>query len=263
MDTPMIKTLIRSDLHPEQIINTLKTLDLTTEVKHLAALLHQKTADDPELSRGAAILSSTNIHTGTLTLYYNASGNISLKAPDNAPVSPQLYTVPGNSILFAINAQSYRVQLYEVADDYLILGPQVTVDADNPLLIDGTKVLFDSNPTGNGHPAFIGSLNFPDKSADIRVFERRSLRKCAWFPHDKSAAHYLVSLELLEAVQDPDSSKVAEELIYHYHPAVAWKAFQLIYGADPCNARRYVPQLRKLQNTHLNRLLDQHLGEVA
>lgn len=259
----MIKTLISSELHPEQIVSTLKTLDLTTEVKHLAALLHQQTADGPELSKGAAILSSTNIHTGTLSLYYNASGNISLKAPDNAPASPQFYSVPGNSFLFAINAQSYCVQLYALADDNLIPGPHVTVDADNPLFIDGTKVLYDSNPTGNGHLAFIGSLNFPDKSADIRVFERGSLRKCAWFPHDKSAAHYLVSLELLEAAQDPDSSKVAEELIYHYHPAVAWKAFQLIHGADPCNARGYVPQLRKLQNNHLNRLLDHHLGEVA
>ncbi|MHC8367416.1 hypothetical protein ACYZT9_16555 [Pseudomonas sp. ZT5P21] len=259
----MIKTLVSANLPPEQILAALKNIDLTAEIKKLAKSIHQQVVNSPELLRASTILNSTNIQTGTMTLYCNESGNISLKAPDNAPASPHLYSVPGNSILFAINAESYCVRLYEMADDNLTPGATIIIDAKNPLLIDGTKFLYDSDPEGNGHPSFRGSINFPDRSADIKVFERESLRKIAWFPHDNSAARYLVALGLLEAVKDPGTSKVAEELIYHYHPAVAWKTFQILQESDPQTAQGYVPQLRKLQSIPLDRLLDQHLGEVA
>nr|BFE89809.1 hypothetical protein GCM10020185_03450 [Pseudomonas brassicacearum subsp. brassicacearum] len=56
-----------------------------------------------------------------------------------------------------------------------------------------------------------------------------------------------MSLELLETIQDPEGVRVAGELIYHYHPAVAWKAFQMLYRADPQNALSYVPSLKKTQ----------------
>jgi hypothetical protein len=258
----MIESLVNSDLPPEQILAAIKSMDTTTEIKKLITRQRERTAHDPDASQRAAIMKLTNTHTGTLTLHRNEKGNISLKAPNNAPASPLIYSVPGNSILFAINAQSFSVQLYHVEDDTLIPGRKMTVDATNPLFIDGSRVLYDSNPEGEGHPAFIGSFNFPDSSTDICVFDRTSLRKIAWFPHDASAARYLVSLELLEAVRDPDASKVAEDLIYHYHPAVAWKAFQLLHNADPRTAHGYVPHLRKLQNVRLDHLLDVHL-EVA
>lgn len=259
----MITTLLNSDLTPSQIITSIKTLNLSAEVKKLADQLPKQTANTSEPSYHAAIMKLTNTHTGTLTLHCNNSGNISLKVPDNAPTPEQLYSVPGNSVLFAINAESYSVQLYEVADEHLTLGHRVIVDASNPLFIDGTKTVFDSNPDGTGHSAFIGSFNFPDKSADIYVFDRVSLQKIAWFPHDDSAARYLVSLELLEAARDPGAGKVAEELIYHYHPAVAWKAFQMIHRVNPATALGYAPLLKNLQNTRLNDLLDQHAGEIA
>jgi len=258
----MIKTLLSSDLTPQQLLTTIKKLDMTVETKQLATLHHQNT-DSLGLYKRANILNSTNTHTGTLTLYYNDTGNISLKVPDNAPVSPMLYSIPGSSVLFAINAESYRIRLYEIEDDILVPGPVIIIDAQNPFFVDGSKFLYESNPDGKGHLAFIGSINFPDNSADIQVFERTSLRKIAWFPHDNSTARYLVALELLLAVKDPGAGKVAEELIYHYHPAVAWKTFQLLHDCDPERARRYVPQLRRMQNPRLDRLLAQHLGEVA
>lgn len=259
----MIKTLLNFDLTPSQIITRIKTLNMSTEVKNLAEQLSKQTASTSEPSYRAAIMKLTNTHTGTLTLHCNQNGNISLKVPDNAPMPEQLYSVPGNSVLFAINAEAFSIQLYEVEDEHLTLGEQVIVDASNPLFIDGTKTLFDSNPSGTGHSAFIGSFNFPDKSADIHVFDRASLQKIAWFPHDDSAARYLVSLELLEAAHDPGAGKVAEELIYHYHPAVAWKAFQMIHLVNPATALGYAPLLRNLQNTRVNDLLDQHVGEIA
>lgn len=253
----MIETLLDKGLSPSQIIKSLEALDITRHIERLAHQLSKNTALTHDTSRSAEIMKSTNIHTRTLILHCNGDGNIGLKAPDNAGASELLYTVPGNSILFAINNQSFPVQLYEIQDDKLTLGQWIIVDADNPLFIDGTKVLFDSNPTGHGHKAFIGSINLPDRSADIGVFDRASLDKIAWFPHDDSAARYLVSLELLETAQDPEARKVAEELIYHYHPAVAWKAFQMIQQTDRQAALNYVPLLRNLQDNHLNVLLDQ------
>lgn len=251
----MIKTLLNPEMTPSQLISRIKTLNMSVEIKKLTEQLPKQSAIMDSTYR-ADILRLTNTHTGTLTLHYNNSGNISLKVPDNAPASEHLYSVPGNSVLFAINAESFSIQLYELEDEHLTPAQRVTVDASNPLFIDGTKVLFDSNPTGNGHPAFIGSINLPDRSADISVFDRATLNKIAWFPHDDSAARYLVSLELLEAAQDPGSRKVAEELIYHYHPAVAWKSFQMLYQTDPQVALSYVPMLKNLQNSRLNLLLD-------
>lgn len=253
----MIKNLLNPDLKPDQLITCIKTTNMGSEVKILADQLSEPEADTENLSRHAAIMKATNIHTGTLTLYCNKNGNISLKAPDNASAPEQLYSVPGNSVLFAINGQSYSIQLYRLDGEYLTRAEQVIVDAENPLFIDGSKMLYDSNPNGNGHPAFIGSINLPDRTADISVFDPHSLRKIGWFPHDDSAARFLVSLELLEAAQDPGACKVAQELIYHYHPAVAWRAFQMINRTDRQAALSCAPLLRNLQDSRLNYLLDQ------
>lgn len=259
----MIKTLLNPGLKPTQIITSIKTLNMKTEVKILVDQLPKQTTTASETAYRAEIMKLTNIHTRTLTLHCNQSGNISLKVPDNAASPEQLYSVPGNSILFAVNEESFSLQLYELEDEHLAQGERVIVDTNNPLFIDGTKTLFDSNVDGTGHSAFIGSFNFPDRHADINVFDRVSLQKTGWFPHDDSAARYLVSLELLEAAGDPGAGQVAEELIYHYHPAVAWKAFQIIHLVNPATALGYAPLLRKQQNTRLNHLLDLHMGERA
>ncbi|WP_241392782.1 hypothetical protein [Pseudomonas chlororaphis] len=134
------------------------------------------------------------------------------------------------------------------------------VSEGNPLMVDGRHTLFDCPPAAAHPQAFIGSINLPHRSADISVFDRQSLRKIAWIPHDDGAARFLVSLELLEATQDPGIGTIAEELIYHYHPAVAWKAFQTIYQFNRQTALDYVPLLR--QNRCLDSLLDQY-GKVA
>ncbi|WP_085708721.1 MULTISPECIES: hypothetical protein [unclassified Pseudomonas] len=254
----MIKNLLNPDLTSDQLITRIKTINMGAEINQLADQLLESITGTQNLSRHAAIMNATNAHTKTLTLYCNEVGNISLKAPDNAPAPEQLYSVPGNSVLFAINGQSFSVQLYRRDDEHLTRADLVIVNADRPLFIDGSITLYDSNPYGNGHSAFIGSINLPEKTADISVFDPDSLRKIAWFPHDDSAARFLVSLELLEAAQDSGACKVAEELIYHYHPAVAWKAFQIIGRADPQSALKHSALLRNLQNSRLNHLLEQY-----
>lgn len=242
---------------PEKIISIIKNLDMTAEVKGISNTVHdQVKLTDTTLHR-AAILDVVNPRTNTLTLHYTDFGNISIKTLHTAK-SAELYSVPGYSILFAIHNQSFTVQLYSITEEQLTIRDRVTISENNPLVIDGRHTLFDFIPSDSGNQTFIGSINLPDRTVDIRVFNRDSLRKIAWFPHDDSAAHYLVSLELLESIQDPGACKVAEELIYHYHPAVAWRAFQVIYQEDPRAASNYVPLLRQLKNRHLDNLLDQY-----
>ncbi|VVO94560.1 hypothetical protein [Pseudomonas fluorescens] len=251
----MLTTLISQETNPEKIIEIIKKLDMTAEVKKLfAALGNQVKTTDTNVHR-AALLDIVNPNTNTLTLHCNDFSNISIKTPSTSN-SSALYSAPGYSIFFAINHQSFTIQRYSVTEEWLTKKDSVTVSEGNPVVIDGRDTLLDCNPPGEGDQAFIGSINLPDRSADISVFDRKSLRKIAWFPHDDSAARYLVSLELLEAAQDPDAAKVAEEVIYHYHPAVAWRAFQMIYQKDRHNALHYVPLLRQLQNRRLDYLLD-------
>lgn len=251
----MLAELISKKIDPEHILSIIQRADMILEVEKLIDRLPNQENFNDANARRAAILDIVNPHTNTLTLHCTDFANISIKAPQPA-TSSELYSVPGYSILFATH-HPFTLQLYRVTDEQLTIDDRVTVREGHPVLIDGRHTLFDCNPSGQGQ-AFIGSINVPDRSTDISVFDRESLRKVAWFPHDDSAARYLVSLELLGAAQDPGAAKVAEELIYHYHPAVAWRAFQVIYQQDQPTALQYVPLLRQLQNSRLDHLLDQY-----
>lgn len=250
----MIKNLISENFSPEHIAKKIKTLDMTAQVNQLISDLNSQPSFAKTPSRRATIMNISNPHTGTLLLHCTSIGNISIRTttPDSA-LSP-LYSVPGQSVLFALD-QPYEVQLYMRHEQQLEQLDRVIVNQQNPLIIDGSRTLFDYAPTGLEAARLTGRINLLDRSADISVFDRVSLQKVAWMPHDESAARFLVSLELLETLGDPGGSKVAEELIYHYHPAVAWKAFQLLYQAAPHKALNYVPLLRKLKNPRLDNLL--------
>ncbi|TWC21059.1 MULTISPECIES: hypothetical protein [unclassified Pseudomonas] len=250
----MIKNLISENFSPEHIAEEIKTLDMTAQVNQLVSHLNSQPSFTKAQSRRATIMNISNPHTGTLLLHCTSIGNISIRThtPDSA-LSP-FYSVPGQSILFALD-QPFEVQLYTRHEQQLEQLDRVIVDQENPLIIDGSRTLFDYAPTELEAARITGRINLLDRSADISVFDRVSLQKIAWLPHDESAARFLVSLELLETLGDPGGSKVAEELIYHYHPAVAWKAFQLLYQADPHKALNYVPLLRKLKNPRLDNLL--------
>jgi len=250
----MIRNLIATRLPPEHVAQIITTLDMTAQIKQLIEDLYARQNFATAQSRRAAIMNMTNPHTGTITLHCTDIGNISIKAPALNNTSSQLYSVPGQSILFALD-RPFEVQQYIIDRHQLEKADTRIVDNNNPLVIDGSRTLFDYSQQGRKQVGLIGRINFPDRSSDISVFDRASLRKTAWLPHDGSAARYLVSLELLETIQDPGGARVAEELIYHYHPAVAWKAFQMLYRADPQNALNYLPLLKKLKNTRLDNLL--------
>ncbi|UZE21909.1 hypothetical protein LOY67_17840 [Pseudomonas sp. B21-056] len=250
----MIKHLINKKFPPEYIAEEIKTLDMTAQVNQLISQLSNQPTFAEAQSRRATIMSMSNPHTGTLLLHCTNIGNISISTATLHNVLSPLYSVPGQSILFALD-QPFEIQRYICHEDQLEKLDMVTVDAKNPLIIDGSRTLFDYARAERQSATLTGRINLLDRSADISVFDRVSLRKIAWLPHDESAARFLVSLELLDTLRDPKGPKVAEELVYHYHPAVAWKAFQMLYRADPHTALNYVPLLKKLKNPRLDNLL--------
>ncbi|SEE48976.1 hypothetical protein SAMN04490188_4084 [Pseudomonas kilonensis] len=196
----------------------------------------------------------TNAHTGTLMLHQTNIGNICIKSATFDSRSSALYSVPGQSILFTLD-RPFEIQRYTVNEHRVEKADRVIIDKRNPFVIDGRDTLFDHIQTCRQPAKLTGRINLPDRAADISVFDRITLRKIAWLPHDESAARYLTSLELLETIQDPNSVKVAEELVYHYHCAVVWKAFQILYRADRHKALTYVPLLKKHKSARLDRLL--------
>ncbi|MBO1538397.1 hypothetical protein [Pseudomonas sp. OA65] len=251
----MIKNLIAKNFSPAHIAKTIKTLDMTSETRQL---ISQLTAE-PDFTRGqfrrAKIMSVTNPHTGTVILHQTSIGNISVKSPTFDSASSALYSVPGQSILFALD-QPFEIQRYTLSEQCIEKADRVIVDKKNPLVIDGRHTLFDYVQTSPQPATLTGRVNLPNRADDISVFDRITLRKIAWLPHDESASRYLVSLELLETIQDPDGVKVAEDLIYHYHPAVVWKAFQILYKADRQKALMHIPLLKKHKSARLDSLLD-------
>ncbi|WP_085586679.1 MULTISPECIES: hypothetical protein [unclassified Pseudomonas] len=251
----MINLLKHYNSAPAELAEAIKNLNLTIEIQELSNHLYSNIKTSAKQQQRATILDNVNPYTQTLTLHCTDDANISVRTLSSTS-STVLYSVPGHSILFPVHSEPFSVQLYGIEGDRLSLARRVTVTDRDPLLIDGRHTLYECVPSEGPTPVLVGSINLPVRSADISVFDRSSLRKVAWFPHDDSAARYLVSLELLEAAQDPEAVRVAEELIHHYHPAVAWKAFQIIDQHAQDTARRYVPLLRKLNNPRLDQLLE-------
>ncbi|WP_347905438.1 hypothetical protein [Pseudomonas purpurea] len=200
-------------------------------------------------------MSRTNCQAGTITLASSSRGNVSIKVP-GLGAAAQLYSVPGHCVLFALQPHAYAITRYRIEGECLTRHEHVVVDARHPVHINGAHELFEQTSDGQENAGVIASFNFPDKTADIQVFDRSTLQKTGWFPADDSAARFLTCLELLEGVADPHTFQVAEELIYHYHPGVAWKAFQQIHHASPNRAQQYVRMLGKHHNPRLNTLLE-------
>ncbi|WP_238964460.1 hypothetical protein [Pseudomonas sp. AF32] len=250
----MIKNLISNPLPLEDIMKRIKTLNMATEINELVTTLCNNETLATAQSRRATIMRMVNPHTNTLTLHCTGIGNITLTTITHNRPSPHLFSVPGKSILFALD-QPFEVQRYARHDNELEKTDLVTVSPNKPLVIEGSRTVFDYGQVHRASTGLAGRINLLNKSSDIGVFDRTSLKKVAWLPHDESAARYLVSLELLETIRDPKVATVAEELIYHYHPAVAWKAFQLLYQAAPQHASGYIPLLKKHQSSRLDQLL--------
>ncbi|MFW9266736.1 hypothetical protein ACLK1G_06000 [Pseudomonas sp. NR3] len=250
----MIKNLITEIVSPTDIAETIKSLDMTSETRQLVSQLTTAPNFAREPFRRATIMNATNPHTGTVILHQTSIGNISVKSPTFDSTSSPLYSVPGHSILFALD-RPFQVQRYTLMEQRIEKADRVVIDERNPLIIDGRHTLFDYIQTAPKPARLTGRINLPNRAADISVFDRVTLKKIAWLPHDESASRYLVSLELLDTIQDLDGVKVAEELVYHYHPAVVWKAFQILYRADRPKALAYAPLLKKHKSARLDSLL--------
>lgn len=251
----MITQLLDNSLPPSSILQYISQSNINHEIKTLIKALNLQKEQSNIDQYKAHILDTANLHTGTLTLHYNETGNISIRMPQDLKQLPSIYSLPGKTFLFTIDNTSFSVQRYTIGDNGLKDNGSIIINGQNPLYIDGAETLYEC--TSN---IAYGSLTLVDKQADISVFDRQTLQKIAWLPNDESAARFLVSLELLAAAEDTHRRKVAEELVYHTHPAVAWSAFNAIAEEDRQAALVYAPVMRLLQNDKLNEFLDRQLG---
>ncbi|WP_236196834.1 hypothetical protein [Pseudomonas glycinae] len=247
----MITKLLTNSLSPSELLQKIRTCNMRAEVEKLVKTINNKNKTPEHILYKTRILNITNLHNNNLTLYCNDIGNISIKIPDNNAASPYMYSIPGKTFLFSIDGHSFDVQHYQIDDNGLKHIGSVTINEGSPLYIDGTKELYECAPD-----IAFGAMTLVDRRADISVYDRQTLQKVAWLPNDQSAARFLVALELLEVAQDPQRRKVAEELVYHSHAAVAWNAFNVIAEQDRQAALAYAPVMRLLRNDKLNSFLD-------
>lgn len=173
-----------------------------------------------------------------------------------------LYSSSGHSIWFAPEGFDYTLQLFERAGDHLRLEDIVRVTKQSPLLVEGDRTVVEvcAGP-GSAHLAF--SLNQPVPGSDIQVYDRKSLVSIAWFPADAETPRYLMLLEALGAVGDPALQAIAEELIYHPHSAVRWRAFKVLSQACPDKTAQYRELLLLSADAGLQHLCSSMLEEGA
>ncbi|WP_438301321.1 hypothetical protein [Pseudomonas sp. NMS19W] len=250
----MITQLLNNNLSPPELLQKIRTCNMRLEIEKLAQTINNKNNTSENNHYKTHILNITNLHNNNLTLHYNETGNISIKVPGSNTQSPYIYSIPGKTFLFSIDGNPFSVQHLLIDDNGLKRIGSTTITEDTPLYIDGTKELYECAPD-----IAFGAMTLVDRRADISVYDRQTLQKVAWLPNDESAARFLVALELLEVVRDPQRRKVAEELVYHTHAAVAWNAFNAIAEQDRQAALAYAPVMRLLQNDKLNSFLDEQL----
>jgi hypothetical protein len=203
----------------------------------------------------ATLMASVNCQAGSVVLYANPYGNMEVRFPALSKPVGSLYAVPGSTILFSVAGYSYSVTRHVISDLGLSAGKLLLVDERSPRLFDGDNELY-SAEAQHIAPTCILAINIPDASKDIKVYCARTLIRHSWLPADPGVQRFLVGLEAMIAVGDPNTGRVAVELMSHPHPEVKWAAFKVLLDRDPSVAARFVPVLRSLNCPVINATLE-------
>ncbi|WP_133295888.1 hypothetical protein [Pseudomonas sp. AFG_SD02_1510_Pfu_092] len=158
-------------------------------------------------------------------------------------VAEHLYSTSGHCVWFAPPGFSYALRVYR-RDGSQLVDPECVVIAQHaPLLVRGDDHVVCLNPWGApAHLAF--SLSVPVAGSDIVVYERERLTSIAWFPADSQVSRFIVLLQALQTIGDPALVQVADQLVYHPHPALRWQAFQILIKHMPQKRDEYCLLLR-------------------
>lgn len=184
----------------------------------------------------------------TITICYDDKCNISVNFPKESSFH-HVMTYPGTTILFPL-INEFSVNYYTIDPDLekIVKTERKKISAAEPLYIDGVKNTYDFHDEIN---CLVANLNYPEITEDIDVYNKKTFAKDFWFMADKNSARYLFILEALTSIKDKGALNVAREIIYHYHPAVQWEAYRIIYELAPHERDFYKKILLKSQNPKL------------
>lgn len=247
----MFDRFLNADMDASQILAQIKRTDMASLIK---PLLEQSRSRDrllaPEQLR-AVMAATVNCQAASLILFANEYGNVEARFPLRAKPLDWLYSLPGNVILFALSGYPYDVTRHALDENGLSLGEPLIVDAQTPRLFNGVDELYRLDDSRGADSCFL-AINFPDASRDIAVYCKTTLKKISWLPSHQGVQRFLVGLDAMRAVNDPNISKVAFELIQHPHPEIKRAAYKVLQDYDPVTAAQVLPEINMYHDSRLN-----------
>ena len=161
---------------------------------------------------------------------------------------------PGKTLLFSVHEEFKIIKhTTNVENNRIVDNETLTVSKDNSVLIDGDIHAY----TFLSNNVLVGNLSFPERK-DINIFDLSTRKKKYWFPTDSSVARALFTIKAMEELSSIRLLDVAKEYVYHYHPAVAWAAFRVIYRLDYSQREKYKKLILKSGNERTRQLVDEY-----
>ncbi|WP_157655353.1 hypothetical protein [Burkholderia ubonensis] len=256
-----------------EILNILSPALDTIEILHLVKMsdmdgLVHRLLDDVRRSiyrlsgvtRNVETMKRVNRHSQSLNLFTNEHGSINVTRLHRGECAERLYATTGKSIFFSIKNTSFSINKFNIDNNKLSNEQTLTVSRDTPQIInhDNEVYFYNLSPDNNADLAF--NIHLKGKMSDIRVFDLDSKENIAWLPADERVTKSLIALEALNSLGDPGTQSVCEELIYHHHPAVCWKAFQILHRLDKKSAHTFIPIIKSHDDEKLSSLIEQHIN---
>ncbi|MFV3382860.1 MULTISPECIES: hypothetical protein [Pseudomonas] len=252
-----MEALLRGKLEPAELVEQVRHTDMRAVVDRAWQGFKERMDGESEQVRKALLFGAVAHFSERLRL-----------SPEQEPVAldvtrvhsaaNHLYSTSGYSIWFAPVGFDYPLQLFRRQANRLCNGTTVTVTPHSPVLVDGACTVA-ALCTGEASQRLVFSLNLPIPGSDIEVFDRQTLARIAWFPADMQVSRFLLLLDALRRIGDPNLARVARELLYHHHPAVRWQAFEVLMECSPEQCEQYREILGSLPDSGLDAMLSDYL----
>lgn len=250
--------LLRYRDDPDVLHDQITRLDMRALIERVWDKFRCRVLDKEEVERRALLCSTVAHFSERLSL--NVTDGMSLDITRVSTEPEHLYSASGHSIWFAPSGFSYDLRRFRRVGDRLVDPQLIHIDQHSPLLVDGDSSVVDVCPLeASEHLVF--SLNIPVPLSDIHVYGLKTLTRIAWFPADAQVPRFLVVLEALVKIQDPNLERVAGELIYHHHPAVRWQAFLVLMQFSPEKLEEYCELMSSLEDSGLQAMVANYLAE--
>ncbi|MDH5929535.1 MULTISPECIES: hypothetical protein [Vibrio] len=205
------------------------------------------------IDKQAKLLSCISSKSKSILIHKGEVSNISLCLSNNE--EKNIIQFPGITILFSVH-QTFSIEKHTTnADNNMIVSSEIlTISQNTPALIDGSKNAYSFLESS----VLVGNLSFP-KNSDINVFDSSTGEKKYWFTTDNAVLRALFTMTAMESLDSSHLLDVAKEYIYHYHPAVAWHAFRIIYEFKDKDINKYKSLILKSGNSRTQQLIKECL----